>query len=224
MIQIYSPVQRKAFPLWGQTPSSWQPHQGLPLCREVHGPGTHPVRRASRGGTPEAGMAQRNQQGSLQGGGCGHNRSLQQKARQSKLQPPESWHLNNSAPLPMCLAAMLTRLSYVEERKGTQHFSRCSCSTKLLIRKPHPGAQGQVCDWAGRLLQHSAPTCKLQHLQPQLLLQELHGDLLPCPSSSPEVQGNLVDGTATNIAADRREVTAPCCQARTAQSCQQRPL
>jgi len=45
-------------------------------------------------------------------------------------------------------------------------------------------------------------TCRLLQLQPQPLLQELHGDLLPCPAGSPEVQGHLIDGVATKVAVD----------------------
>lgn len=61
--------------------------------------------------------------------------------------------------------------------------------------------EGQVC---GLLAASRAPTCGLQQLQPQPLLQELQGDLLPRPTGPPEVQGYLIDGVAPNIAVDRR--------------------
>lgn len=59
---------------------------------------------------------------------------------------------------------------------------------------------------------HSPPagpavTCSLLQLQPQALLQQLQGNLLPCSAGSPEVQGDLIDGVAPKIAADTEGVT-----------------
>lgn len=47
-----------------------------------------------------------------------------------------------------------------------------------------------------------AVTCSLLQLQPQPVLQQLQGNLLPRPPGPPEVQGDLVDGVATKVAAD----------------------
>lgn len=71
---------------------------------------------------------------------------------------------------------------------------------------PRPSPVVQRGSSAGSLLTappaNPAVTCSLLQLQAQPLLQQLQGDLLPCPAGSPEVQGDLIDGVPTKIAVD----------------------